>query len=248
MQLRQGWFSFDSGQDYNHIEGWGTGILQTSDRWEVLDVLRVGGRMTGITITDRTNTLMLVTLYAPAKYQERKRFFEEVLNVLGNVRHEIILMGDFNITLEDRDISGTSVGKNNYGREELKQLVDQLRLVDGYRLLFPDGNDMSFIHKTQDRKSRIDRIYIKQDRHITKHQYLDETVKNNWTDHSGLYVQLGGTTVPKHTNPHWKFNNSVLENDEYTRKVREEIQAYTLYPPPQGSHLNFWVTLKGRPV
>ena len=245
MQLRQGWFSFDSGQDYNHIEGWGTGILQTSDRWEVLDVLRVGGRMTGITITDRTNTLMLVTLYAPAKYQERKRFFEEVLNVLGNVRHEIILMGDFNITLEDRDISGTSVGKNNYGREELKQLVDQLRLVDGYRLLFPDGNDMSFIHKTQDRKSRIDRIYIKQDRHITKHQYLDETVKNNWTDHSGLYVQLGGTTVPKHTNPHWKFNNSVLENDEYTRKVREEIQAYTLYPPPLGSHLNFWVTLKG---
>ena len=243
MKLKHGFFSYDSGQDYNHIEGWGTGIIQTSDRWEVLDVLRLGGRLTGVTITDKTNTLMLITLYAPAKYQERRRFFEEVLEVLGNVRYEIILMGDFNITLEDRDILGTSMGKNHYGRVELQHLVDHLRLVDGYRLLFPYGHDMSFIHKTQDRKSRIDRIYIRQNRLITKHQYLDETVKDNWTDHSGLYVQIGGTNTQRHTCPHWKLNNSVLENEEYTRKVSEEIQAYTQIPPPHG-HLNFWVNLK----
>ena len=243
MQLRHGWFSYTSGQN-NYLEGWGTAILQTSDRWTVTGVERLGGRATAVTITDKTETLVLVTVYAPAVAQERKKFYKKLSEFLEQFDKEIILMGDFNVTLEDRDIFGTWVGEIQHGREELKQLIETSKLRDGYRVQFPLGDEFSFNHQAHDRRSRIDRVYIGQNRQINKHKFLDETVTTKMTDHKAVYVQLGEKIMQRRMSPHWKLNNSVLENDEYVRTVKEEIiQAYTLYPPHNSAKLN-WEGLK----
>ena len=230
LQLKNGWVSYSS-KFSNSVEGLGTSILQISDTWEVKKVIRYGGRLTAIGITDHKESLTIVNVYAPAKGNDRKTFFTKLLEILQNIKGEIILIGDFNVTLDDGDIFGTWVGETQLGRTELQEIFDSLNFRDGYRVISPHGSDYSFEHKAHDRRSRIDRIYIGETRQITRHEYLNETITRNWTDHKGLYVHLGERANDINRKPaYWKFNNSLLTDTEYVETIKYYIRAYTNTP------------------
>ena len=109
----------------------GTAIILTSNRWEITRHMtdNIGGRIAIAEITNKYTTHTLVNIHAPAIELDRPNFYNTLANTLTGFKN-IILGGDFNITLNDRDIVGTQIGTRRYGRAELQHIIDAHDLKD----------------------------------------------------------------------------------------------------------------------
>ena len=106
------------------------------------------------------NKKMLINTYTPTNPTERIAFYDDLLHSLGtNKNEEIVLAGDFNITLNDIDILGTS-GKQRHGRIELLRLTQMLGVKDAFRDIYKDKRDFTYENASTKRASRIDHIYV----------------------------------------------------------------------------------------
>ena len=124
----------------------GTTILQTSDTWELTQgQTPIGGREIIAKIKNGNTEYNLVTIHAPAEPHHRPMFFEELANKLYPLtdRCRTLIIGDFNITLDDKDIVGHT-GVERVGRKELKEVVDSLALQDAFRIIHPARIDTTF--------------------------------------------------------------------------------------------------------
>ena len=137
----------------------------------------------------------------------------------------MILAGDFNVTLEDRDIKGTDVKDNTQGREELKSIVETHNLKDSYREINNVTTDTTHINKGINRSARIDRIYVNNSQTVTEYKHIDSTLK--FTDHKAVLTKINGTKYKtKQTSPHWILNDSLLEHPDYIQSIKNTISAY----------------------
>ena len=75
---------------------------------------------------------------------------------------------------------------------------------------------------------RLDRVYTHKSLHIGQVQHIEETLR--FTDHKGVIAHIGIGDTPQPTqkkrSPHWKFNNTLLENKMYTSYIHKLIQTY----------------------
>ena len=141
------------------------------------------------------------------------------LNLLPD-RQNTIIIGDFNITLKDQDIIGKK-GPTRIGREELNELVDSLDLQDTFRKLHPNRIDFTHTNSGDRRASRIDRCYVPSVTQIQKHEHLENTLL--FTDHKGLLIDLG-TRPTFRKSPHWKFNDRLLDDEQFRESILDLIQ------------------------
>ena len=83
--------------------------------------------------------LTVINVYVPTNSTQRLIFFDSLLSRIENYpfyNNNIILSGDFNITLDDIDITGIK-GTNRIGRPELRNIIDSFKFKDSFRTLFP---------------------------------------------------------------------------------------------------------------
>ena len=200
----------------------GTAILKTSDTWELSQgYTSIGGRVIVGKIKNGDFEFNLVNLHAPAESHYRPQFFKELADKLYPLtnRHRTILVGDFNITLEDRDIVGKS-GVERIGRKELKELVDALNLQDSYRCTHPTQIDITHTNAWWQRAARIDRLYAPKATKIQANAHLDETLI--FTDHKGLLVTVGSQEIHSRK-PSWKLNDSLLATVHFKEAILDLI-------------------------
>ena len=82
----------------------------------------------------------LINIYAPANPAQRIAFYDELFKILSkNKSDDCFLAGDFNITLQDKDILGLR-GKQRQGRYELSQII---QLLANYPFNFERKNQFS---------------------------------------------------------------------------------------------------------
>ena len=143
------------------------------------------------------------------------------IHITNNRNHGIILGGDFNITLEDKDIIGDRIGLSRRGREELQIIVDAFRLNDTYREIYKDRRDFTHRIRGIDRAVRLDRFYC-QDIDKVKTTIL-HTHTLNFTDHKAVEVNLNSTQKSKKS-AYWKFNSSLLENEFFVKYLSDYIK------------------------
>ena len=208
---------------YTNTQGNGTAILQTSDRWDIIDENRIlDGRVSVATVRHLEETLTIVNTYAPASTPNRIGFYTDLADTLFSFtdKHNIILIGDFNVTLENRDTVGISKDYQA-GRIQLANIVSTLDLIDGYRKIYPDKFDHTHKHRSIRRLTRIDRIYLPANIKINNLEHLEQTL--TFTDHKGLLVYLGDREI-KRNSPHWKLNDSLLENQQFLQIIRNTIK------------------------
>ena len=221
------------------VETWtGTTTLITSDRWTVIGSSTSDtGRMITVDITRNNQYYSLVNVYAPSgtNNNDRALFFDELLNFTQTTaRHDIILAGDFNVTLQDSDRTRTRVINRNVGRAELQNIVDIFGLKDTYRDAHTDNHtvNMTYYHLTSHRVgnvgSRIDRVYATHATRITHHEHINDTLEH-FTDHKAVLVKINSPPVTKHCSPHYKFNDSLLDDEYYLSRINTLIDTY-LYP------------------
>ena len=207
--------------NYNARKSNGTCILSTSDRWEIKLVKKSHeGRVISTRIQSNEKQKMLINTYAPTNPTERIAFYDDLLHSLGtNKNEEIVLAGDFNITLKDIDILGTS-GKQRHGRIELLRLTQMLGVKDAFRDIYKDKRDFTYENASTKRASRIDHIYVSRNCRVKSVMHLSEALL--FTDHKGVFVETGKQNSIK--NPaHWIFNNSLLENIDFVKTIESVI-------------------------
>ena len=220
----------------------GTTTLVTSDRWKILGhTTGHNGRLVTVDITRNQTHFTLVNIYAPSGSTNNDRilFFQTLLQDLQAARHDIIMAGDFNVTLDDsdRDETGLDVRSlnRNIGRAELNDIVQHFNLKDAYTMYFGQNHtpDMTYIDQNTGRGARLDRVYIPSTEHITNIQHIDSTLQHNFTDHKAVDIQINTRLAEKHKSPHYKFNDTLLEDDTYVDNIHHAIDKYLNTAAPQ---------------
>ncbi|CAM4671350.1 unnamed protein product, partial [Caretta caretta] len=191
-------------------------------RPEVLGIAKVVlGRLLHIRACVEGLRINLVNVYAPNTGPERVRFYRQASAFLGTLDpHKcLVLGGDFNTTLEERDRSGVETSQATAG--VLRKIVDHHSLVDVCCDHHPyDDVTFTYVRVEGDWSchSQLDRIYISRF-HLAR-AYAFGIRPAPFSNHH--LVTVTASLSPERLGPaYWHFNNSLLEDVVFVAFFRE---------------------------
>lgn len=177
-----------------------------------------------------------INIYAPSGADGRafrRVFFNSDICSLLRGRHlPVILGGDFNCVLEDRDQQPTA---NKC--LELQTLVRELKLVDVWRHLHPHDDSFTFYHATG--ASRLDRIYVSGTK---KECIVDSDIRPVlFSDHCSHICKFHSlvATRPRFSRV-WKFNVRHLSNPRLEPLLASVWQRALRYRNFYASTISWW--------
>ena len=179
------------------------------------------GRIILINLTYNGLKLSFCNIYGPNDHTQQVSFIQE-LNCLLIDKSEItalIVGGDWNCTLSKKDKKGGSPWRPIAYRNLVNITMDTLDLVDIQRTRYPNVNKFSYRSKTLGVKSRIDFFLIS--KHLTKFVKKVDIQISIAPDHNMILLSLPWPNENPRGPGFWKFNNSLLEDKEYTIKILE---------------------------
>ncbi|CAM4564263.1 unnamed protein product [Caretta caretta] len=191
-------------------------------RPEVLGVAEaVPGRLLHLRVRLEGLVVNLVNIYAPTSGPERLRFFQRASAFLGTLDpHEcLVLGGDFNTTLEERDRSGTE--QCPAAADVLREIVDHHSLVDVWRDHHPDDTSTFTFVRVEARRarhSRLDRIYLS--RFHLSQAHSSSIRPAPFSDHHLATVTVS-LCAEKPGPAYWHFNKCLLEDVGFVASFRE---------------------------
>ncbi|CAM5108523.1 unnamed protein product, partial [Natator depressus] len=168
-------------------------------------LLHLQVRMEGLVVN-------LINIYALASGPERLRFYQQASAFLGTLDpHEcLVLGGDFNTTLEERDCSGTE--HCPAAADVLREIVEHHSLVDVWRDHHPDNiSTFTFVRVEahQLRHSRLDRIYLSRF-HLSR-AHSSSIRPAPFSDHH-IATVMASLCAERPGPAYWHFSNSLLED------------------------------------
>lgn len=175
------------------------------------------GRGMGVTIFGVT----IINLYAPSgssRKAERAKFFkEDILYLLRKNPQDLIIAGDFNCVLNEKD----QYPNFNYSHE-LNRLVSQMKLRDTWEVKFPTL--VKYTYFTSHSGSRIDRIYMS--RNLEARLLQAEITPVSFSDHSSAIACVNLEQQPSRWfRNQWNMNVALLTDEELESEL---LQAWEL--------------------
>ena len=131
-------------------------------------------------------------------------------------------MGDFNTSLTPMDRS--SKMKINKETEPLNDTIDQIDLIAIYRTFHPKTADYTFFSSVHGTFSRIDHI-LGHKSSLGKFKKI-EIRSSIFSDHNAMRLEINYREKNVKTTNTWKLNNTLLNNQEITEEIKEEIKKY----------------------
>ena len=113
---------------------------------------------------------------------------------------------------------------NKINKVAINDTIDQIGLIDIYRTFHPKTADYTFFSSAHRTFSRIDHILgHKSSLSIFK---KIEIISSIFSDYNAMRLEINyrGINV-KNTNT-WRLNNTLLNNQEITEEIKEEIIKY----------------------
>ena len=159
--------------------------------------------------------LHLVNVYAPASvnFNERDRFFQnDLLFYLRNNINNIVLGGDWNCILTERDCQS----KNIQVSKSLLNIIRSIKCKDAW---FSKHRNIEYTFVRQNYGSRIDRFYIKDFANYI--EYIN-VIHINFSDHSSVEMSIKIPEIPKIGKFYWKLNASMLDREDIKNDFRTE--------------------------
>ena len=196
-------------------------IISFGGEWDIKNTIK-GNRFMISKISNGIDHFNIVNLHAPAVQKHRRgEFFEGIVRTLILEQGRTFLVGDFNVVLEDKDKTGN---QDSMGAKELRQAIETLDINDSFRELYPNRLEYTFkmiVKGGRETESRLDRIYSPSDTNIINVKHIHNT--RTFTDHSAISATFITTTRSQH-NPHWKFNETFLDNEDFVGHIEGLIE------------------------
>ena len=130
----------------------------------------------------------------------------------------LIIGGDWNVTLQSLDKRGGIPWKASTYRDSLISMMEELELIDVFRKQYPRKPCFSYESKALKVSSRIDFFLVA--RPLTNWVLNIETKASNAPDHKAIKLTLKPLGVKRGPGL-WKFNNSLVEDEEYVKLIKE---------------------------
>ncbi|KAL9987009.1 hypothetical protein ACROYT_G001243 [Oculina patagonica] len=197
-------------------------LIKPTLKIENPDIIRdKKGRFLLVRASLQDEEFCFVNIYAPNDPSLQKTFFNELSNKLRPYSNDnIILGGDFNCPLESVDKTG---GKDTNNRRSVIDSINDLRntlgLVDIWRFHHPSSQRFTWSNSSGKIQCRLD--YWLVSKHLVPRTCKTEVKAYHDSDHSPIYVEIQYENSQKKPGPgFWKFNNSLLENEEFVLNLK----------------------------
>ena len=164
--------------------------------------------------------ITLVNIYAPNI--GAPQYIRQMLTAnKGEIDSNTIIVGDFNTPLSPMDRS--SKMKINKETQTLKDTLDQMDLIDIYRTFHPKTTEYNFFSSAYGTFSRIDHTLCPKSI-LGKFKKI-EIISSIFSNHNAMTLDINyREKTVKNTNT-WRLSNTLLNNQEITEEIKEEIKT-----------------------
>jgi exonuclease III len=181
------------------------------------------GNVLALDLNVDENRLTLINIYGPNS--DNPEFYEKIRDIFLELDNDYyILCGDFNIALDQElDTFNYSAPNNPKAREKLLEVMNDLHLIDYYRILNPGRKIYTWRRKNPVKQGRIDYILVSEN--LTNIiEKLD--IKSGYrSDHSVVVSDLRFNSFERGRGL-WKFNCNLLHDKTYVDKVKQKIKDF----------------------
>lgn len=156
--------------------------------------------------------MIIINIYTPNT--NAPRYLKQLLTVIEGVMDaSTIIQGDLNTTLIPIHRSTTEVNRET---TKLTQTINQMDLVDIYRIFHPMDTEYSFFDSAGT-FSRINNM-IGHKASLTKFKKIG-IVPCTFSEHQGVKLEINNLKCPRKYINSWRLNNMLLNE----QRVREKI-------------------------
>ena len=165
--------------------------------------------------------ITIVNIYAPNI--GAPQYIRQMLTAIkGKINSNTIIVGNFNTPLSPMDRS--SQIKINKETQSLNDTLHKMDLIDIYRTFQPKTTEYTFYSSAHGTSSRTEHILGHKSCH-SKFKKI-EIVSSIFSDQNAMRLHINYRKKSlKHTNT-WRLNNTLLNNQEITEEIKEEIKKY----------------------
>ena len=177
------------------------------------------GRIISTDLYFNENKFSLCNVYVPNDQRQQQAFLHNLSTFLmSNTDIENLLIGgDWNISLQAIDKKGGSPWKPTTSREQLVTMMEEFDLVDVFRAKNPNKKSYTYESKALKLYSRLDFFLLPQ--HLIHLVEQIETLVSNAPDHRAVKLKFKCSNNRRGPGL-WKFNNSLLDDEEYVNLIR----------------------------
>ena len=134
----------------------------------------------------------------------------------------LIVAGDWNVTLQAIDKRAVFFWRPTLYRDNLIAIMDDIGLIDVFRKLYSNERSFTYESKSLKVRSRIDFFLVSKS--VENWVIKTNTKVSNVLDHKAVVLDL--KILSEKRGPGlWKFNNSLVEDNEYVELIEENYAA-----------------------
>ena len=165
--------------------------------------------------------ITIINIYAP-NIGAPQYIRQMVTAIKEEIDSSTILVGYFNTSFTPMD--GSSRQKINKETQALNDTIDQIDLIDIYRTFYPKTANYTFCSSAHSTFFRIDHI-LGHKSNLSKFKRI-EIISSIFSNHNTMRFEISyRERNVKNTNT-WRLNNTLLNNQEITEEIKEEIKKY----------------------
>ena len=166
------------------------------------------------------DSYLIGSIYGPNR--DEPKFYEDIGDILGSVDCDhIVIGGDFNFIIDaDKDCYGYARENNVNARKKFMAVCNKHNLIDVWRFQNPRKQAYTWFTATHSKGSRLDMFFVSN--HLAN-LCSDLQINPGYrTDHSNITmcIQTGNSQRGPGL---WKFNESLLHDEDYIEVVNECI-------------------------
>jgi exonuclease III len=168
--------------------------------------------------------MTLMNIYAPTadKTTEQQEFLQFLLPYIEQNNDSLVWGGDFNTHLKSEDKHGKEVKITKFATT-LQNIMHELSLIDIWRVTHEDTLRFTWRNKMKTglQQSRLD-FFLLSESLIYKVNKC-EIKYAIYSDHSPVLLELDNPNMSKRGRGYWKFNCSLLRDEEYVKRIQKVI-------------------------
>ena len=163
--------------------------------------------------------ITIINIYAP-NIGAPQYVRQMLTSMKGEINNNTIIVGDFNIPLTPTDRSTKQ--KINKETQTLNDTIDQLDLIDIYRIFHPKTMNFTFFSSAHGTFSSIDHILGRKSS-FGKFKKI-EIIPSIFSDHNAVSLDANYRRKTIKTSNLWRLNNTLLNNQQITEEIKKEIK------------------------
>ncbi len=170
----------------------------------------------------------LLNVYAPNKINDQINFLERLktLCLKNDNQENIIIGGDFNITLDPHIDKMGGIIKDGKQIEKIHEIIENLELQDIWRVKNPNTRRYTWRQKSPLIQCRLDYWLIAQE--LQDYVEKSDIISSVRSDHSAILLHIRSNFSKTRGSNFWKFNNSLLEDNNYIKVIRQNMKHWIM--------------------